>query len=188
MDNIQFILTISFQNTTFCLTSLVSDYNLSEAYFLHGPEMKVFFCLVDFLFLAKYLEIKRVKLGQNSLKMRVFRWCIRGFLFFHQWALLSLMVNWIKTLMDHHLTYTTIGNKISFIRWVIQIRVSLSYLSNEFAGLKTGDLLKKVQLIWNYLRQDKKRWPFNTVDCLIEVTAWAGLTTWNKYHGSDLVC
>jgi hypothetical protein len=22
----------------------------------------------------------------------------------------------------------------------------------------------------------KKRWPFNTGDCLIEVTAWAGLT------------
>ena len=24
----------------------------------------------------------------------------------------------------------------------------------------------------------RKRWPFNTVDCLIEVTAWAGLTVY----------
>jgi hypothetical protein len=41
---------------------------------------------------------------------------------------------------------------------------------------KTGDLLKEVQLTWNVLGQDKKRLPLNTCDCLIEVTAWAGLT------------
>ena len=32
---------------------------------------------------------------------------------------------------------------------------------------------KQVQFIWNVLWQDKKRWPFNTGDCLIEVTTWA---------------
>ena len=26
-------------------------------------------------------------------------------------------------------------------------------------------LLKEVQFIWNIQSQDKKRWPFNTVDC-----------------------
>jgi hypothetical protein len=41
---------------------------------------------------------------------------------------------------------------------------------------KTDDLLKEVKFIWNFLWQDKKSWPFNTGDCLIEVTAWAGLT------------
>jgi hypothetical protein len=28
----------------------------------------------------------------------------------------------------------------------------------------------------SFLRQDKKRRPFNTNDCLIEVTAWGGST------------
>jgi hypothetical protein len=28
----------------------------------------------------------------------------------------------------------------------------------------------------NFLWQDKKMWPFDTDDCLIEVTTWAGLT------------
>jgi hypothetical protein len=30
--------------------------------------------------------------------------------------------------------------------------------------------------MWNFLWLDKKKWPFNTGDCLIEVTTWAGLT------------
>ena len=30
--------------------------------------------------------------------------------------------------------------------------------------------------MWNFQWQDKKRLPFNTGDCLVEVTAWAGLT------------
>jgi len=40
---------------------------------------------------------------------------------------------------------------------------------------KTDGLLKEVQLIWNFLRQDKKKWHFNTGDCLIEVTECADL-------------
>ena len=28
----------------------------------------------------------------------------------------------------------------------------------------------------------RKRWPFNTGDCLIEVTAWAGLTVYHFQH------
>jgi len=28
-------------------------------------------------------------------------------------------------------------------------------------SFKTGNLLKEVQFIWNFLWQDKKRWPFN---------------------------
>jgi hypothetical protein len=39
----------------------------------------------------------------------------------------------------------------------------------------------------NFLWQDKKRWPFNTCDCLIEVTACAGMTTWTWYSSSALV-
>jgi hypothetical protein len=41
---------------------------------------------------------------------------------------------------------------------------------------KTGDLLKEVKFTWNFLWQDKKMWPFNTSDCLIEVTSLTGLT------------
>jgi hypothetical protein len=49
----------------------------------------------------------------------------------------------------------------------------------KFSITLTGQeifLLKEVQFIWNILWQDKKRWPFNTGDCLIEVTAGACLT------------
>jgi hypothetical protein len=41
---------------------------------------------------------------------------------------------------------------------------------------KTGNLLKEIQFMWNFLWQDKKRWPLNAGDCLIEVTLWASLT------------
>jgi hypothetical protein len=43
-------------------------------------------------------------------------------------------------------------------------------------SFKTGDLLKEVQFIWNFLWQDKKKVTLNTDDCLIEVNAWADLT------------
>ena len=38
---------------------------------------------------------------------------------------------------------------------------------------KTNDLFK---FIWIFYDRKKKRWPFNTDDCLIEVMAWASLT------------
>jgi hypothetical protein len=37
-------------------------------------------------------------------------------------------------------------------------------------------LLITVQFIWNFLRRDKKRWPLNTSNSLIKVTAEAGLS------------
>jgi hypothetical protein len=52
------------------------------------------------------------------------------------------------------------------------------YLWKKWA-YKTGNLLKEIQFIWNVTWQGKKRWPLNTDDCLIEVTACAGLTIWN---------
>ena len=50
------------------------------------------------------------------------------------------------------------------------------YLWDKESDLKTSDLLKEVQFIWNILCQDKKKWLINTCDCLIEVTVRAGLT------------
>jgi hypothetical protein len=38
----------------------------------------------------------------------------------------------------------------------------------------TGDLLIEVQLI--FYECTRKMWPFNTGDCIIEVTSWVGLT------------
>jgi len=46
-------------------------------------------------------------------------------------------------------------------------------------SIKTGDLLKEIPLIWSYeifYDNTSKRWLLNTGDCLIDVTAWAGLT------------
>jgi hypothetical protein len=40
---------------------------------------------------------------------------------------------------------------------------------------KTGDFLKEVQFIWNFLWQFNKMWPFKTGDCLKVVTTWVGL-------------
>ena len=31
----------------------------------------------------------------------------------------------------------------------------------------------------------RKKWPFNTGDCLIEVTAWAGLTVYHNSHNHN---
>jgi hypothetical protein len=36
--------------------------------------------------------------------------------------------------------------------------------------------LKRFKFIWIFHDRKKTRWPFNTGDCLIEVTTWAGLT------------
>ena len=49
----------------------------------------------------------------------------------------------------------------------------------EKVAYKTGDLLKEVQFIYiyeNFYDRSRKIRPLNTGDCLIEVTAWAGLT------------
>jgi hypothetical protein len=43
-------------------------------------------------------------------------------------------------------------------------------------GQLTSYLLQEVQFIWSFLWQNKKWWPLNTGDCLIEVTTWTGLT------------
>jgi hypothetical protein len=56
-------------------------------------------------------------------------------------------------------------------------RYIVSNLLNRYSV--TGDLLKEVQFIWNFLWYDNKRWPFNTGDFLIEVTTWAGSTVYN---------
>ena len=45
---------------------------------------------------------------------------------------------------------------------------------------KTGDLLKEVPFEIVYDRTSQK-WPFDRGDCLIEVTAWAGLTVVAEY-------
>jgi hypothetical protein len=49
--------------------------------------------------------------------------------------------------------------------WSFSLR---GHMWGKKRSYKIGDLLKEVQFIG-------KRWPVNTVDCLIEVTAWAGL-------------
>jgi hypothetical protein len=51
---------------------------------------------------------------------------------------------------------------------------------------KTGNLIKEVQLIHMKfsITGQEKRWLFNTGDCLIEVTVWAGLTV----HYESLQC
>jgi len=41
---------------------------------------------------------------------------------------------------------------------------------------KTGDLLKEVNSYEIFYDRTRIRWPFNTGDCLIEVTVLAGLT------------
>ena len=41
---------------------------------------------------------------------------------------------------------------------------------------KTGELLRDVKFISNFLWQDKKLWSLDTDDCLIEVTACTGVT------------
>ena len=52
-------------------------------------------------------------------------------------------------------------------------------------SFKTGDLLKEVQFIWNFLSQDKKMWPLNTGDCLKEVTSWADLTVLKQFNKTE---
>jgi hypothetical protein len=42
--------------------------------------------------------------------------------------------------------------------------------------LNRGDLKKRLNLYEIYYDRTRKRWSFNTGDCFIEVTAWAGLT------------
>jgi len=49
----------------------------------------------------------------------------------------------------------------------------LTWLINTVKSIKRSPL---GQINIDLLRQDKKRWPFNTGDCLIEVTTWAGFT------------
>ena len=44
---------------------------------------------------------------------------------------------------------------------------------------RIGDPLKEVQFIWNFLWQDKKRWPLNTGDFVLEVTVWEDLTVFS---------
>ena len=73
--------------------------------------------------------------------------------------------------------------------------------TNYFVEMRTPDfdehivkhalrchLLKEVQFIWNFLWQTRSMWPFNTCDCLIKVTALAGLTviTW-VYHNTIII-
>ena len=92
-------------------------------------------------------------------------------------------VRLLENLQKHeHKTYVWcnvqvhVGRKFRFtVKPVFRGHLS----DKEKVGLhlhKTGDLLIEVQFIWNFSWQDKKRWPFNTGDCLIEVTEWAGLT------------
>jgi len=50
------------------------------------------------------------------------------------------------------------------------------YLEVTFGTKWSLKPLKEFQFIWNFLWQDTKSWPFNTGDCLIEVTSWEGLT------------
>ena len=55
---------------------------------------------------------------------------------------------------------------------------------------KTCDLLKEVKFIWNFLWEDRKRWPVNTGDCLIEVTARTCLTVhiYNVHESGTKKC
>jgi hypothetical protein len=55
-----------------------------------------------------------------------------------------------------------------------QKKVGLLIQVTAWAGLTICST--EVQFIWNVLWKNKKRWPLNTGDCLIEVTACAGLT------------
>jgi hypothetical protein len=49
-------------------------------------------------------------------------------------------------------------------------RSSIGTCVRIYQSFKTGGLLKESQFIWKFL------WPINTGDCLLEVTAWVGLT------------
>jgi hypothetical protein len=144
MDNIQFIHKYD-KLTRICITHLIKE------------------ILLPIVVYVKWWSIR--VLIQLTINDRSAHWWKKRKPLIHHLNTLIFKLFWPSLTRFISKYFAKIGNKISFIRWVIQIRVSLSYLSNDFAGLKTGDLLKKVQLIWNYLRQDKKRWPFNTVDC-----------------------
>jgi hypothetical protein len=95
------------------------------------------------------------------------------------------------------------------IKWVKELYIpgiscSMLYLyiyasdfKQKLLTYKTGDLLIKVQFIWNCLLLDKKNVTFNTGDCLIEVTAWAGMTvlgpdfhihTCSRGHSCSIIC
>jgi len=71
---------------------------------------------------------------------------------------------------------------IQFSKYMYIKRVLRGHLWVERWPYKTGDLLKKVQFIWNFLWQDKKGQALNTGDCLIEVTTWTGFTVYDLPH------
>ena len=43
-------------------------------------------------------------------------------------------------------------------------------------SFKKDDLLKEVKFIWPFHVRTRKGWPFDTCDCLSEVTSWTALT------------
>jgi hypothetical protein len=60
-------------------------------------------------------------------------------------------------------------------------------------GQRKIDLIRQVTSLKRFNAYDifyhrtRKRWPFNTGDCLIEVTAWAGLTVFGLWELNSFI-
>jgi hypothetical protein len=70
-------------------------------------------------------------------------------------------------------------NKPDQTKWEKKVEKNAGFVFTSqptITPLKIGDLLKEIKFIWNLYDRTRKGWLFNTGDCLIEVTAWAGLT------------
>jgi hypothetical protein len=76
----------------------------------------------------------------------------------------------------------TISNMLNKNEWTYNVESNIYYTCklnpspDIYIYTLTFSNLKVFQFIWNFLWQDKKMWPLNTGDCLIEMTPWAGFT------------
>ena len=67
-------------------------------------------------------------------------------------------------------------NRINYQKIQSNLYLEVIFGKKKKWPYKTGDLLKEVQFIWNFLSQDKKGWPLNAGYCFTEMTTWVGLT------------
>ena len=101
----------------------------------------------------------------------------------------------VSLVLDHNII-SWLMNLITVTSYASNIpKYNKTYIKRSHCGTrkkwpyKTGDLFKEVPFIWNIQKRTSKWWPFNTCDCLIEVTAWAGLTIlWNKHEMHTKLC
>jgi hypothetical protein len=64
----------------------------------------------------------------------------------------------------------------SYVAYTVKPVLRGHLWDKEKLSSKTGDVLREVQFIWVFYDRSRRIWRFNTGDCLIEMTAWTGLT------------